>query len=99
MVAMDRVLTGAISLASVGAVSFALQSAGSFFAAACGASPWVLVVPSVVGAALTWGFIRNSARPGPDPAVAGDCPKLSSPAPPTGASISERRWTANRPRA
>ncbi len=74
VLAMDRVLSGAVSLAATGAVFHALQGGGSSFSAAVAGSTWVPVGLCVVGVALTWAFVRDPERPGPDPAVAGDPP-------------------------
>jgi len=74
VLAMDRVLAGAVSLAATGAVFHALQGSGNSFAAAIAGSTWVSVVLCVAGAALTWAFVRDAEPPGPDPAVAGDPP-------------------------
>lgn len=72
VLAMDRVLAGTVSLAVAGAVFHALLGGGSSFAASVGGSTWVLVVLCAVGAALTWAFVRDPERPGPDPNVAGE---------------------------
>jgi len=74
VLAMDRVMAGAIALAATGAVFHALLAGGCSFSAAVGGSTWVLVVLCAVGTALTWAFVRDTDRPGPDPAVAGDPP-------------------------
>jgi MFS family permease len=74
VLAMDRVMAGTIALAVTGAVFHALLGDGSSFADAVGGSTWVLVALGVVGAALTWTFVRDPERPGPDPAVAGEPP-------------------------
>jgi EmrB/QacA subfamily drug resistance transporter len=74
VLAMDRVLAGTIALAVTGAVFHALLSDGSSFAAAVGGSTWVLTVLCVVGAALTWGYVRDPDSRGVDPAVAGEPP-------------------------
>lgn len=76
VLAMDRVMAGAVALASVGAVFHALQSGGSSFSEALAASTWVPVALCAGGAALTWGFVRDPKRLGPDPAVAGDPPAM-----------------------
>ncbi len=65
VLAMDRVMAGAVALASVGAVFHALQSGGSSFSEALAASTWVPVALCAGGAALTWGF-----RPRPQAAQA-----------------------------
>jgi EmrB/QacA subfamily drug resistance transporter len=72
VLAMDRVLAGAVSLAATGAIFHALQGDGASFAAAVAGSTWFPVALCAVGAALTWAFVRDPGRPGPDPAVAGD---------------------------
>jgi EmrB/QacA subfamily drug resistance transporter len=74
VLAMDRVMAGAIALAATGAVFHALLEGGYSFSTAVGGSTWVLVVLCAVGTALTWAFVRDTDRPGPDPAVAGDPP-------------------------
>jgi hypothetical protein len=75
VLAMDRVLAGAIALAATGAVFHALQGGGDSFATAIAGSTWVAVALCAVGAGLTWTFVRDPERPGPDPAVAGDPPR------------------------
>jgi EmrB/QacA subfamily drug resistance transporter len=75
VLAMDRVLAGAISLAATGAVLHALQGSGDSFAAAIAGSTWVAVALCAIGAGLTWTFVRDPQTPGPDPAVAGDPPR------------------------
>ena len=74
VLAMDRVMAGTIALAVTGAVFHALLGGGSSFADAVGGSTWVLAGLCVVGAALTWAFVRDPDPPGPDPSVAGDPP-------------------------
>lgn len=74
VLAMDRVLAGAVSLAATGAVFHAIQGDGSSFAAAIAGSTWVPVGLCAAGVALTWAFVRDTDPPGPDPAVAGDPP-------------------------
>jgi EmrB/QacA subfamily drug resistance transporter len=74
VLAMDRVLAGAVSLAAVGAVFHALLGDGHGFAAAVAGSTWVVVVLCAVGAALTWSFVRDAEPAGKDPSVAGDPP-------------------------
>ena len=74
VLAMDRVLAGAVALAATGAVFHALLGDGDSLAAAIAGSTWVPAVLCAVGVALTWAFVRESDPPGPDPAVAGDPP-------------------------
>jgi EmrB/QacA subfamily drug resistance transporter len=72
VLAMDRVMAGAIALAATGAVFHALEDGGSSFSAALGGSTWIPVALCAVGTVLTWAFVRDVDPPGPDPAVAGD---------------------------
>ena len=72
VLAMDRLLAGAVALAASGAVFHALLGDGDSFAAAIAGSTWVVVGLCAVGAVLTWAFVRDPEPPGPDPAVAGD---------------------------
>jgi EmrB/QacA subfamily drug resistance transporter len=74
VLAMDRVLAGAVSLAATGAVFHALQGDGDSFAVAIAGSTWFAVALCVIGAGLTWAYVRDIDPPGPDPAVAGDPP-------------------------
>jgi EmrB/QacA subfamily drug resistance transporter len=74
VLAMDRVLAGAVALAATGAAFHALLGDGSSFAAAVAGSTWVVVVFCAIGAVLTWAFVRDPTPPGPDPAVAGEPP-------------------------
>ncbi|HWB69943.1 MAG TPA: MFS transporter [Solirubrobacterales bacterium] len=74
VLAMDRVMAGAVALAGVGAAVHALQAGGSSFAAAIGTSTWIVVALCAAGAILTWAFVRDTRPVGPDPAVAGDPP-------------------------
>jgi len=74
VLAMDRVLAGAVSLAASGAVFHSLQGDGDSFAAAVAGSTWVSVALCAVGVGLTWAFVRDPEPPGPDPAVAGEPP-------------------------
>lgn len=72
VLAMDRVLAGAVALAAAGAVFHALLGDGHDFAAAVAGSTWVGVVLCALGAALAWAFVRDVEPVGEDPAVAGD---------------------------
>jgi EmrB/QacA subfamily drug resistance transporter len=74
VLAMDRVLAGAVSLAATGALFHALQGGGDSFASAIAGSAWFAVALCAIGAGLTWAFVRDPEPPGPDPAVAGDPP-------------------------
>jgi EmrB/QacA subfamily drug resistance transporter len=74
VLAMDRVLAGAVSLAATGAIFHALQGGGESFADAVAGSTWFPVGLCALGAGLTWAFVRDPESPGPDPAVAGDPP-------------------------
>jgi MFS family permease len=74
VLAMDRVLAGAVSLAATGAIFHALQADGESFTAAVAGSTWFSVGLCALGTGLTWAFVRDPDPPGPDPAVAGDPP-------------------------
>jgi EmrB/QacA subfamily drug resistance transporter len=63
VLAMDRVLAGAVALAATGAVFHALLGDGHSFAAAIADSTWVAVVLCAVGAVLTWAFVRDPSSP------------------------------------
>lgn len=67
VLAMDRVLAGAIALAATGAAFRALLGDGDSFAAAIAGSTWVAVVLCVIGTALTWRFVRDTEqKPSPE---------------------------------
>ncbi|HEX5711939.1 MAG TPA: MFS transporter [Solirubrobacterales bacterium] len=74
VLAMDRVLAGAVALAATGAVFHALQGEGQSFANAIAGSTWFSAALCALGAGLTWAFVRDPTPVGPDPAVAGDPP-------------------------
>ncbi len=63
VLAMDRVLAGAVALAATGAVFHALLGDGHSFASAVAGSTWVVVALSAIGAALTWAFVRDPEKP------------------------------------
>jgi EmrB/QacA subfamily drug resistance transporter len=63
VLAMDRVLAGAVALAATGAVFHALLGDGHSFAAAVADSTWVAVALCAVGAGLTWMFVRDPEKP------------------------------------
>jgi DHA2 family methylenomycin A resistance protein-like MFS transporter len=67
VLAMDRVLAGAVALAATGAVFHALLGGGHSFASAVADSTWVVVVLCAVGAALTWAFVRDPEPPAAQP--------------------------------
>lgn len=72
VLAMVRLVAGALALAATGAAFRALLAGGDSFTTAIAGSNWVLVGLGVVGAILTWAFVRDPESPGPDPAVAGE---------------------------
>jgi EmrB/QacA subfamily drug resistance transporter len=72
VLAMDRVLAGAVALAATGAVFHALLGDGHGFAPALAGSTWVAVALCALGAALTWAFVRDPEAAGPDPALAAE---------------------------
>jgi EmrB/QacA subfamily drug resistance transporter len=63
VLAMDRVMAGAVALAATGAVFHALLGDGHGFATSIAGSTWVAVALCVVGTGLTWMFVRDPARP------------------------------------
>lgn len=66
VLAMDRVLAGAVALAATGAVFHALIGDGHSFASAIADSTWVAAVLCAVGAVLTWAFVRDTEKPSPE---------------------------------
>jgi EmrB/QacA subfamily drug resistance transporter len=74
VLAMNRLVAGAVALAASGAVFHAVLGDGTSFADAVADSTWVVVALCVVGAVLTWAFVRDPEPVGPDPAVAGKPP-------------------------
>jgi EmrB/QacA subfamily drug resistance transporter len=72
VLAMNRLVAGAVALAASGAVFHGLLGDGRSFADAVAGSTWVVVALTAIGAVLTWAFVRDPGRPGPDPAVAGE---------------------------
>jgi MFS family permease len=74
VLAMDRIVAGSLALAAVGAAFHGLRVGGDDFGTAVADSTWVLVALTAVGSVLTWAFVRDPERPGPDPAVAGEPP-------------------------
>lgn len=73
VLAMNRLVAGAVALAACGAVFHALLD-GHGFADAVAVSTWVIVALCAVGAVLTWAFVRDPRTPGPEPDVAGEPP-------------------------
>lgn len=63
VLAMDRVLAGAVALAATGAVFHALIGDGRSFATAVAGSTWVAVALCAIGTALTWMYVRDPERP------------------------------------
>ena len=64
VLAMDRVMAGAVALAATGAVFHALLGDGHSFATSVADSTWVAVALCALGTALTWAFVRD---PGKEP--------------------------------
>jgi EmrB/QacA subfamily drug resistance transporter len=71
VLAMDRIVAGSLALAATGAAFHALQAGGASFTASIAGSTWVSVGLCVLGTGLTWAFVRDPERPGPDLSVAG----------------------------
>lgn len=63
VLAMDRVLAGAVALAATGAAFHALLGDGHSFASSVAGSTWVVVVLCAIGTALTWAFVRDPEKP------------------------------------
>jgi EmrB/QacA subfamily drug resistance transporter len=59
VLAMDRVMAGAVALAATGAVFHALLGDGHSFANSIADSTWVAVALCAAGTALTWAFVRD----------------------------------------
>ena len=74
VLAMNRLLAGAVALAATGAVFGSLETDGETFTYSLSHSLWILVGLTVVGSVLTWAFVRAPHDEGADPAVAGDPP-------------------------
>jgi EmrB/QacA subfamily drug resistance transporter len=72
VLAMDRIVAGSLALAATGAAFHGLQASGASFSASIAGSTWVSVALCVIGAALTWAFVRDPERPGPVPELAGE---------------------------
>ena len=72
VLAMDRVLAGTVALAATGALTHALLEGGDSFAAAIAGATWLLVALCAAGTGLTWAFVRDTDRRGPNPAVGAD---------------------------
>jgi predicted MFS family arabinose efflux permease len=62
VLAMDRVLAGAVALAATGAVFHALLDNHSFATSVAG-STWVAVALTAIGTVLTWTFVRDPGEP------------------------------------
>ncbi|HET9199069.1 MAG TPA: hypothetical protein VFN92_12555 [Solirubrobacterales bacterium] len=65
VLAMDRVLAGAVALAATGAVFHALLGDGHSFASSIAGSTWVAVVLCAIGVGLTWSYVRETGDPSP----------------------------------
>jgi len=65
VLAMDRVLAGAVALAAAGAAFHALLGDGHSFAASVAGSTWVPFALCVLGTGLTWAYVRDTAGPSP----------------------------------
>jgi EmrB/QacA subfamily drug resistance transporter len=72
VLAMNRIVAGAVALAATGAVFHALRASGDDYTAATAGSTWVLVGLTAIGTVLTWVFVGDPEVSGPDAAVAGE---------------------------
>jgi EmrB/QacA subfamily drug resistance transporter len=66
VLAMDRVLAGAVALAATGAVFHALRGNGHSFASSVAGSTWVAVALTLIGTVLTWLYVRDPGEPIPE---------------------------------
>jgi EmrB/QacA subfamily drug resistance transporter len=66
VLAMDRIVAGSLALAATGATFHALQAGGSSFTASIAGSTWVAVALCLIGAALTWTFVRDPEQAPPE---------------------------------
>jgi hypothetical protein len=66
VLAMDRVLAGAVALAATGAAFHALLGGGHSLAVSIADSTWVPFVLCAVGAVFTWAFVRDTDKPAPE---------------------------------
>lgn len=66
VLAMSRVLAGAVGLAVTSAIFHALREQHSFTFSLAN-STWVLVGVAAVGVVLTWAFVRSAPAPTPAP--------------------------------
>jgi EmrB/QacA subfamily drug resistance transporter len=69
VLAMDRIVAGSVALAATGAAFHGLQASGATFSASIAGSTWVSVAFCALGAILTWAFVRDPERPGPEPSL------------------------------
>jgi hypothetical protein len=65
VLAMDRVLAGAVALAATGAVFHALLDNHNFATSVAG-STWVAVALTAIGTALTWAYVRDPEESVPE---------------------------------
>jgi EmrB/QacA subfamily drug resistance transporter len=63
VLAMDRIVAGSLALAATGAAFHAMQASGDSLAASIAGSTWVSVALCMLGAALTWAFVRDPEKP------------------------------------
>jgi EmrB/QacA subfamily drug resistance transporter len=69
VLAMDRIVAGSLALAATGAAFHALQASGSSFTASIAGSTWVAVALCLLGAILTWTFVRDPGQAPHEPQV------------------------------
>ncbi len=66
VLAMDRIVAGSLALAATGAAFHALQASGASFSNSIAGSTWVAVALCLIGACLTWTFVRDPAQAQPE---------------------------------
>jgi EmrB/QacA subfamily drug resistance transporter len=69
VLAMDRIVAGSLALAATGAAFHALQASGSSFTTSIAGSTWVAVALCLLGAVLTWTFVRDPEQAPQEPQV------------------------------
>jgi EmrB/QacA subfamily drug resistance transporter len=70
VLAMDRIVAGSLALAATSAAFHALRAGGNSFTASIAGSTWVAVALCAIGAVLTWDFVRNPEKLGPESVAA-----------------------------
>jgi len=59
VLAMDRIVSGAVGLAATGALFHVLRGGGDGFTAAIASSTWILAALAALGVVFAWAFVRD----------------------------------------